>query len=124
MLLLLETARDNIDLKQIDQPKCNEDETNLYFNENNPVKNYIDMRLTYKKDAKIRLKDAFEDFKNKFVDNMTMARFKDEIKRNELLVDKKSGEICILNVVFIKETKNDFLDEDDDEKDKKNPLDL
>jgi P4 family phage/plasmid primase-like protien len=120
MLLLLETARDNIDLKQIDQPKCNEDETNEYFNENNPVKNYIDMRLTYKKDAKIKLKDAYDDFRNKFEDNMTMKRFKEELIRNELIVAKKS-DIYIINIEFIKETKEkEFLDDDE----AKNPLDL
>jgi phage/plasmid-associated DNA primase len=132
MLLLLTTAKNNIDLKFIEQPKCNEDETNQYFDENNPVKAYIDMRLTYKEGKNIRLRDAFDDFKNKFVDNMTMARFKDELKRNELIVDKKSGEICILNIEFIKEEKkkdyetpvikSDFIEEEEDEK--KNSLDL
>ena len=121
MLLLLETAKDNIDLKQIDQPKCNEDETNEYFMENDPVKNYIDMRLTYKKDARIKLRDAFDDFKNNFVCKMDMDRFKKELKRNDYKVDKKSGVICIFDVEFIKETKNDFLDDEDDGK---NPLDI
>jgi hypothetical protein len=122
MMMLIEYAQNNIHLEAIEQPQANQDETKDYFNENNPVKNYIDEsinKVDKKFKKKMTLMKMYDDYINKGFKRISKSNFKNECIKNNLEVGK-SGEIFIFDVEF---KKNDFLD-DDEEIVKKNPLDL
>ena len=121
MLLLIDIAKENIKLDVIPQPQANQDETNEYFNENNPVKNYINefvKKIDKKLKKTIRLRTMYDDYLEKGFKRISISHFKTEVIRNNFEVGK-NGDILVYDVEFIKIVNNNFLDEDE-----KNPLDL
>jgi P4 family phage/plasmid primase-like protien len=115
MLYLINIATANIDLNEIDPPKSNQDETNEYFNENNPVKNYIDgfiEKVPKKegvKETKIRLRTLYDDYINKGFKRISMSIFKAELIKNDFEV-AKCADIMVLNCKL--KTNTDFIEDE------------
>jgi hypothetical protein len=115
MLYLINIATENIDLNEIDPPKSNQDETNEYFNENNPVKNYIDgfiekvKRVEGVKETKIRLRTLYDDYINKGFKRISMSIFKAELIKNDFEI-AKCADIMVLNCKL--KTNTDFIDDE------------
>jgi len=117
ILLLLNTASENIDLGDIKQPKEVADETASYFESNNPVKQFIDIYITPSTE-KIKIVDLFELYKSSKLEVISKTRFRDDLEHNDIKVEKHRGNYYVMNITYTnpdikKETKDGFIEDDE-----------
>lgn len=114
MMLLLETAYKNYSVNSIKQPKKVIEKNNEYFDENNPVKEFLNDKftLTNKNEDKMKatlLLDMYNDSGN--YPNMSSIKFSDAIQANGIKKVKcNSGTYY----VGLKVKMNPVKDEDDE----------
>jgi phage/plasmid-associated DNA primase len=75
LLLLLDTIKEIKNIKILSIPKAVKNETNEYFDDNNPVKNFIDTYLSKVANTKIKTTELKEHFDSKCDIKMSMKSF-------------------------------------------------
>jgi P4 family phage/plasmid primase-like protien len=102
MTILIDVAVENIAKGSIEQTKENINQTKEYLYENNPVKNYIDQCLVKVNGKRIKFADLYTSYINKGFENITKTKFKSELIRNDLKVEKKS-DIYVFDIEYKQE---------------------
>ena len=82
LLILLDTIRKYTVYNNVKIPKKVTDETEQYFIDNNPVKNFIDSFIVKQKPFKIKSTAIKEHFDNNSEEKMTMSQFLKAMKQN------------------------------------------
>ena len=108
ILLLLKTAKDNININKIEQPQEVISETADYFDSNNPVKTYIETRLNIKENGKEMMTKLFDDYISNNNEKITKTRFRDDLLHNGIVIEKRRGNMYAIGVEI--KTINDFID--------------
>jgi len=107
MLLLLDIAKNNIDQPLV-QPKDVLEETNEYFDANNPVKAWINERLEITNDSnkdRIKASTLFEEYNNSDYEKMSMTKFSTTLEQNGL--NKVKNSVIFFVGIKLKEIKKE-----------------
>jgi P4 family phage/plasmid primase-like protien len=114
ILLLLNTASNNIDLNKIEQPIEVINETADYFDSNNPVKQFIDSYLKVVNSKRIKITDLFDTYISSNAEKISKTRFRDDILHNGLKVEKHRGNYYVMDIELINDdVKKAFIEDDE-----------
>jgi phage/plasmid-associated DNA primase len=114
ILLLLNTASNNIDLNKIEQPIEVINETADYFDSNNPVKQFIDTYLKIENNKRIKITDLFDTYTSSNAEKISKTRFRDDILHNGLKVEKHRGNYYVMDIELINDdVKKAFIEDDE-----------